>query len=544
MRTTQRDRGAVMPIVALLLPVLILMTAFAVDLGRQRSSRRTMQARADVIALDLVRLADGRTEDQIVADPGYAAYVAGSAARNEVPVTALTVEWGTWTAASGFVGTLGNAVPDAVEVTAAETIDYFFQPGTGSTTRTAVATQTRKAGFKIGSFAAAINTDASTKAMLNRILDDALNVSVLSYEGLADVSLDYRRVAVQLGLVNPEDLFSSGVTARQFIAATATILEQGDPASAEATVLRRSIDPIPASPAPLETVTVENVVTVDPQSQTSALDATFNVLDFLAGAAFIANGTAGLGLPTVDLGLPGYQIANGSLTLIQSPAEAYGPVGTPASTSQASTLATSSAGTVALGDFLMSEVNQVLPGACGLLLLGAVACGLTLRSIDARLTSVVDLDLAAATGTISDIRCPSADELDIDISSGLLTASIGIQVELFAGGTSLGTVPLSVLNQRPASNGTADFVIPPDAYDVFKPASPGVGSLTGNTTISGIDALGVLNRPVLTNALNTTVTRINERLVNPVAGIAGARFASADVAPKYRVDCRSVILVG
>ncbi len=51
MSGSHRDRGATLPIVALLLPVLILMPAFAVDLGRQRSSRRTMQARADVIAL-------------------------------------------------------------------------------------------------------------------------------------------------------------------------------------------------------------------------------------------------------------------------------------------------------------------------------------------------------------------------------------------------------------------------------------------------------------------------------------------------------------
>ncbi|MGH9275543.1 MAG: pilus assembly protein TadG-related protein, partial [Acidimicrobiales bacterium] len=56
MKVNGRDRGATLPIVALILPVLIIMTAFAVDLGRQRSSRRTMQARADIVALDMVRL--------------------------------------------------------------------------------------------------------------------------------------------------------------------------------------------------------------------------------------------------------------------------------------------------------------------------------------------------------------------------------------------------------------------------------------------------------------------------------------------------------
>ena len=83
-----RDRGAVIPIVALALPVIMLMVAFAVDLGIQRSNRRTMQARADIIALDLGRLANGRTLYEILNDssPSYFNALQGSADRNEVPV--------------------------------------------------------------------------------------------------------------------------------------------------------------------------------------------------------------------------------------------------------------------------------------------------------------------------------------------------------------------------------------------------------------------------------------------------------------------------
>src|SRR5688500_5676316 len=93
-----RDRGATLPLVALLLPVLMLMTAFAIDLGRQRSSRRTMQARADIIALDMARLADGRTETEILAGnleqlPADVALIQ-SAARNNVTVAKIEVDWG------------------------------------------------------------------------------------------------------------------------------------------------------------------------------------------------------------------------------------------------------------------------------------------------------------------------------------------------------------------------------------------------------------------------------------------------------------------
>ena len=68
-RSRRDERGAIIPMVAMLLVVLIPSTAIAVDLGMQRVVRRDMQALADVVALDLVRLVDGRTAAQI--NSGY-----------------------------------------------------------------------------------------------------------------------------------------------------------------------------------------------------------------------------------------------------------------------------------------------------------------------------------------------------------------------------------------------------------------------------------------------------------------------------------------
>ena len=73
--------------VALLLVVLIPSSAMAVDLGMQRVVRRDMQTLADVVALDVVRLVDGRTASQILAGynglPTLANAVARSVARND-----------------------------------------------------------------------------------------------------------------------------------------------------------------------------------------------------------------------------------------------------------------------------------------------------------------------------------------------------------------------------------------------------------------------------------------------------------------------------
>lgn len=540
------DRGATIPLVALALPVLILMTAFAVDLGRQRSSRRTMQARADAIALDMVRLADGRTELQITSDSATTVELQRSADRNSIPFANVTaVEWGTWEdgRTPEFIPTLDTGVPNAVMITASETVDYFFQPGTGSTTRSAVASQEKKAGFSIGSFAASVASGSSP--LLNPLLGSALGLGALSYQGLAAVNLSFLDIATELGLASPEELFTSNVSALDLITASADILRRNDPSAAEVILL----DQVIASPgaALLDGIDVQDVVEVHAGSEEAALGSEVNLLDFLGAAAFIANGASGLALPTITLGPPGFQIANGSLNLIQAPSTVYGPIGESTSTSQATALLTSSIGTLDLGNFATNTLDQIIPGTrsllCGLLGLLLALCGNPSMAVTARLTVNVDLDLASATGTIADIRCAGADELDIDVAANLLRAAIGIQVELVANGSSIGTIPLSLINERPPANGTADFVIPPEAFDVYKAATPGVGSIMGNTTISGLGALGALLTPALNTLLNGVVTNLQAQLVDPVASLLGARLASADVAARA-VDCRSVQLIG
>ncbi|MGH9083979.1 MAG: pilus assembly protein TadG-related protein, partial [Acidimicrobiales bacterium] len=169
--TERRERGATIPIVALALPVLILMTAFAVDLGHQRSLRRTMQARADVIALDMARLADGRDSLTIYSDAlgTTEAALQASADRNEIDrANIIEVIWGEYDPSmtplpfrphhQANVAPLAGLIPDAVKITTRDSFDYFFQPGSGSATRTAVATGTAVTSLTVGSVGAALQT--------------------------------------------------------------------------------------------------------------------------------------------------------------------------------------------------------------------------------------------------------------------------------------------------------------------------------------------------------------------------------------------------
>ena len=531
----RRDRGAVLPFVALVLPVLLIMTAFAVDLGRQRSSRRTMQARADIIALDLVRLADGRTEGEIMAEAP--AEMIASANRNKVDPAKIDFEYGTWSEASGFIGTLDSGVPDAVRVQAGETVDYYFRPGVGTTSRAAVAQTKAMAGFTIGSFAA--NVDSTSSPLLNQLIGDALGLGVLSYNGLATTDLQWLGIATELGLGTPQELFSGDVSAFDALSAAARIIQRDNPNAAELQVLNQVLA-VPNSP--LHDVNVADIVTVAAGGEDAALGSGINLLDLLATSAFIANGSSGVSIPAAQLGLPGTNLT-GELDLVQAPRSYYGPIGGGVGTSQAGVTATFGLQTQNLGNRVVSTLESVVPGICNLLLLGPLLCGLTTRLVTIELTATVSVDLATAAGTLVRLGCGNPEEMDIDIRSDLVTANVNFNAIIKTNGTQVANIPLSAAAGGGDFNGAADFVVPPDQRGTFYPVNPGSGSLgLDSATIQGLGALGSLLTPTLNTLLSTTVSQVNNTVVKPLSGLLGIRVASADVRPDH-IDCTQAQLV-
>ncbi len=320
-RSSQRERGATVAIVAILLPVLILMTAFAVDLGRQRSSRRTMQARADIISLDLLRLADGRTEDQILL--GDATHLSAelalvqSAARNDVERAKITkIEWGTWVQGRvpPFLPTLGGELPNAVEVTAEETTRYFFQPGSGGVVRSAIATQEDFARLSLGSIL--LQADAGNATLLNQILTGLLcgvtppnnpnnplcprqaSFNAVAYDGLAnaDVTLEDLAQAGSFGSVDA--LLQEDLTVSEFAQLTARALQNnGDPTTANLyDGAGNSLGGL--SSASSATFSIEDVMSVEAPARGASAAAALNPFDILVAGLQVANGNNFIDLAT------------------------------------------------------------------------------------------------------------------------------------------------------------------------------------------------------------------------------------------------------
>jgi uncharacterized membrane protein len=332
-----QDRGAVIPLVAIALPVLILMTAFAVDLGRQRDSRRTMQARADVIALDLIRITEGRTSEEIAADPATDDALRDSALQNEMNVTQVSggvatgpndlrveIEWGEWDEAVGFISHLNGTayepglVADAVQVTASETTDYVFQPGSGGATRTAVATREPQVQLQLGSLVAGIHPqlpipssvagearlDATVRA-LNAQLSAQFRTGfaaplpsaetgfdAVGYRGIAAADVELDRMAAEAGFGSTDEMLDSYMTVEEFFDASIGALNSqaadGDPNAANAAAEMESFRTAMGVNNEAE-MRLGDWIDAS-QGRGSAASSTVNAFDLLRGGAQVIDG--------------------------------------------------------------------------------------------------------------------------------------------------------------------------------------------------------------------------------------------------------------
>jgi uncharacterized membrane protein len=564
MTVNGRDRGATLPIVALLLPVLILMTAFAVDLGRQRSSRRTMQARADVIALDLVRLTDERTLLQIkngdATHDSADAAKAASAARNNIPLPQVTlVEWGTFTAASGFIpSNLDASIPNAVRVTTEETTEYFFQPGGGGVKRTAIATTGDEptAGFSMGSFGVAIDpTQAGLlNALITPLLGNPVGINALSYQGLATATLGIYDLGTELGLVTPDEVLNTAVAFDDVLLAAAAVLERnGD--TANANILEGMITSETQLMGP---ITLGQLVSAGPDGGNAAMAATVDALGIVKTGVFLSQCTdpgnlatcSGIAIPSLTTSLP-LLSTTGSLNVIQAPVSAYGPVGTDAETSQ-------------VGLTFGSVIGAQQVGTCTVSLIPLQTCllsGLLVGTVDAQVTIDATLQLAQGIGEITDIGCGDPLTLDVGTRTGLYAVDMTVRVDfgsrgILGGllGTLLGSLELQASTNQIDVVDTAHFDIPPDVYDttVEQTGAGSVGLSTLNFSVVG--STGVLTSlatlgisytvgSVVTAFVNPLLTALDTQILSPIADTLGVNVTGADITPlSPGIKCNDTLL--
>lgn len=545
------EDGAVAPFVAVLATVLILMAAFAVDLGMQRVARRDMQALADVISLDLVRALEGRTVSEVTSasSPSFQDLAEAARDRNEGSLgdePAISYRLGELDATGAFVELTGSGdVPTAVEVTAGTAVDFAFTSGSGSVSRSAVAEGVPNACFSTASFAARANlNDSFWLGPLLDVLGTEVSLDLADLQGLAsaDISL-LGLVGTDLVAGGYDELLTTEVSLAGFILAVADVLEAESGETAEVLLLESLVT------AGIGGLTLQLGEILDlGTGAASALDATVNVLDLVSTGIFVANGDSIIDVPDLNIGVPGVTNLTGAVTLGQRPTIACGRAGE-----------------------VTAETSQLEVSLAGQLL----EINLGVARISAPIE--VSLRLNPAVAQVTELECPDPDRvLDFLVSSGLVELDVWIgsteddgqllvEVPRLEGGwrsVAEGFVHAGGDTPAASTNEDGTITVTDGDYAGSTPLTTGTGSgLPTLAVSSGLELLsgtgigelvstllgGLVNgvvSPLVSLVINPLVAALDSVLLTPLLESLGINLAGADVRAIPSADCGFPKLVG
>lgn len=523
MNRRRDERGAVAVFLGVTVTLLVLIAAFAVDLGMQRVVRRDMQSLADVVALDLARELDGRTKAELAGEidaSSATSALSESVARNsttlgDVPV--VTAELGGWDGT-----TFNTAVdpPTAVRVTASGSVAFAFRPGEGGATRAAIGSTIKSACFSMGSFAARFRSGDSALIStlldpMNELLRPQANIDAVSYTGLANAFVTLDELAVAAGLGSTDQLLTSTITAAELIEAAISVL-QAD--STDNSVAIAALNQLLKGQANLTTpVLLTEVLNVSP-TDTAALQTDLSVLDLVAGTILVADGTSGFKLGNGNLGTKIAGVASlttAEISVIQGAQIACGALGSPEATANASQVS----GTV--------QAKLELP-----------TINLGGGDIVQTSPSVISLNigLGAAEGSLgAEPECNAGtaadpDKTTVDVTTGLatlaFTTTLGFKTTRNIVG--LGNVTMtwnqsaSAGQPMPGGSETAELLTPPNDTTPYEAGTGDAGlggatvSTVGTNIVATVKVLGV-DVPVTTAQLTTLVMPVLQPIINLLA---------------------------
>lgn len=551
-RRSNDERGAVFVFVAIAMVVLLASTAMAVDIGQLTDKNRDLQAVADVVALDAARVIDGRTFSEVSGPVTDAAH--DSAARNDFPVAQLVVELGAKVGAADFVPTTApNAVPNAVRITAADTVDFTFAPGDRGTNRQATAVQEATVGFSVGSFLASVDTRGN--AILDAVFLNSFgaNATLLGYSGLVGSSVTLEDLGLNYsgGVLSPTEVLTTSISARDLLLASAAALPQDGTHTAAINILNQMA--LGASTA--NNIRLGDFIIVDQPGDESAAQAELDVLGILTSSAFLADGTHAITLPGTTVGIPGITSVLIEMTVIEGPKTVFGPVGTKADTAQVELTITPTINMSTAGD---PEIN-----ACSLLdLLGSLLAlslsetttcllgGYVGRLIELELNATVPISLKAAGAevTLTDIACRDPQFITLDPALMPLELRTAISASLNGrlrrlNGTTLANLG-PILSVNAAGNVVTEASAPPQ--DFLHPSEFGIPRRVGSTPLGlgGLTAFesadvtlldsdfsavfSLLTGPAST-LVNDVLGPLDDLLVGPLNDMLGLTVGGADL---------------
>ncbi|WP_340539409.1 pilus assembly protein TadG-related protein [Nocardioides sp. GXZ039] len=541
------ERGAIALLAAALIVVILGIAAITVDAGMQRVGRRDMQAIADIVSLDLARLVNGRTAQEIRSGtPGFAPLESArdaSVERNSADVVGEDLEVRAYLVklddageferdADGAplqVGALDR--PDAVVVVADASVGFGFAPifgiSEGGVARESVGANGESACLRIGTLALGLARETGS---VDAVLSEALGTDRLDFHVLvgAEVALrDLDRGLDELAPGGAADLAT--VPLDSLVVALRGALPATSPA-------RDLLDELANELAPDVAAARIDVAALLGLSQGAGSTSTLrvDVLDLLAGAAFAVHGTDPIAVPGLDLAFPA---ASGLPDLTDVEATLSVGQRTQVGCSPGTATAESSRVRLEVTGGLDVRVPETDPVAR---VRGPVRLSLTLADVVAGLQAVTcdERGLPRTMSVSVDEAAPARVDADL---SGLRV------VELGDGGA---TTPLEGLIVSAAQRVTEhDFLLDlPRAYALGAVVAASPNRSLPEVTAADLDALGIdlaaVEGPVLRGALNPLVRALDGLAFEQVAPALGLRVSGVTLTAVRTPSCAGPSLVG
>ncbi|MGQ0616436.1 MAG: TadG family pilus assembly protein [Acidimicrobiia bacterium] len=536
------DRGAVIPMVAISLVVLIIGTAFSIDLGRQMSRRRDMQAIADVIALDMGRLIDGTsTRQALESSVAWEQQLTDTRSRNDFqPAGARQLEpvLGVWDEQSQtFTPSAPEGIPNAVRVTARDEVAYFFAPGAGGVNRLAIATKggEETVDFSMGSYLATVSPFQG--GVLGALIGTAFPGSsafldILSYRGLAAGNIDLGILATELGFATPNDLLDAGpITAADIFLASISALSCPDPPSqtnpCDSVAAINALNIIQQNPQAQIPIDLGEIAFIQQGGSEAVIDVQhLNALDVVAGTAQIINGENFISVPGLTTSIPGLATTTLGFQLINGPQpkRAFGVKAGPNCIPIDPQVDNPEANCLQVPQLVLSALTKFEPGAVTDLLLlddcparpptkPLPGCGIN-----------IGIKLANAAAHPIDIECGAQQSttINLDASVGEVVVSIDLNASVIGlVGASIGVdLPVVLAPSTGVTSTyqyTSDF-LPPVGVGIERPLGSSELGLAGVTpfVIDQFD-INLLGTPLgLGGVLQGLATTAFSSLITPI----------------------------
>ena len=578
-RFSQDDRGAVLPIVALSLAVLMIMTAFSVDIGRQMMRRREAQGSADMIALDLARLVDGRTRAAIESDAAWDQTRRDSAARNNFPDSGVTADLGHWDDNSQtFTSSASGDVPDAVKVIAHDTVQFFFAQvigiSQGSVTRSSVAAQNPTAAGSLGSVGAGFryynqpgvgaqyNLAAQMRAqVLNATLDIAfgingaagagappagLNFDALSYQGIANAFVTLGDIATAAGFGSVDELLGASMTTNELLTAEINALKNSsDVADINA---GNKLVSLVNHASTTTTARLGDLIHVAQGQEGSAANLEINALDLITGTADIINGEHFFAT-TINTSIPGAPTVPIRVSVIEPPHFVYGAhegdTGPDSAQVRVSAAIPTTLDLTPFGVPLVqtTTIPVVFEAASATSLFSKIRCSQPVTNSNTDLR-VFTNGLAMHIGSVTDAALQSTSTLTVQAAPllhGTVTIAPLVSINLDAGTAVSESKTFkndAVYSGDLATNagvlgGDETHTFIGNTWENMNPPSWRYDGGVGNTSISTtmFNNLGISNsllNTALSSALNNSLANLDQLLMDPILSAFGVTIAGAD----------------